>query len=93
MKKNNFYALKLTSLTDFGTICKTFESWEEAEKWFREYTGENEKEKDSRKEEKNMSERIRTFIRENGDAMDSETRRLLERAADQAGIAERRSED
>ena len=89
MKKNNFYALKLTSFTDFGTICKTFESWEEAEKWFREYNGDDEE--NGEKEEKSMSERIRTFIRENGDAMDSETRRLLERAADQAGIAERRS--
>lgn len=90
MKKNNFYALKLTSFTDFGTICKTFESWEEAEKWFREYNGD---EKDSRKEEKSMSERIRAFIAENDDAMDSETKRLLERAADQARIAERRNED
>lgn len=91
MKKNNFYALKLTSFTDFGTICKTFQSWEEAEKWFREYSSEDEK--DSRKEEKSMSERIRTFIAENDEAMDSETKRLLERAADQAGIAERRNED
>ena len=89
MKKHNFYALKLTSFTDYGTICKTFQSWEAAEKWFRKYTGEDEK--DSRKEEKSMSERIRTFIRENNDEMDSETRHLLERAADQAGIAERRS--
>lgn len=89
MKKNNFYALKLTSFTDFGTICKTFESWEEAEKWFREYNGDDNE--NSKKEEKNMSERIRAFIRKNDDAMDSETKRLLERAADQAGIAERRS--
>lgn len=91
MKKNNFYALKLTSFTDYGTICKTFKNWEEAEKWFREYNGDGEE--NSRKEEKSMSERIRTFIRENDDAMDSETKRLLERAADQAGIAERRSGD
>ena len=89
MKKNNFYALKLTSFTDFGTICKTFKNWEEAEKWFRKYNSDDEE--NSRKEEKSMSERIRTFIVENDDAMDSETKQLLERAADQAGIAERRS--
>lgn len=50
---------------------------------------EEEENEEEKSEKKSMSERIEAFIRENESEMDSETRRLLVRAADQANVAER----
>ena len=56
---------------------------------FEEEENEEKEEKEEKCEKKSMSERIEAFIRENESEMDSETKRLLIRAADQARVAER----
>lgn len=56
---------------------------------FEDEENEEKEGKEEKSEKKSMSERIKAFIKENESEMDSETRRLLVRAADQAKVAER----
>lgn len=56
---------------------------------FEDEGNEEKEEKEEKCEKKSMSERIESFIKENENEMDEETKQFLVRAADQAKVAER----